>query len=132
MRVFSTEAVWDKNEQKFMQMFSVNGVEVDGETYMIELEHEMHDNEEGVIAHNYGCNHDVVEDEHDEDCECPECEEKYKLIYLADAVKDIFENNLCPQHVFKLLLDIYDNAFDCGFGEGYDESQEDMKDFLES
>lgn len=130
MRVFNAESGWDKSEQKWIQILTIDGQEVDVETYAMELEHEVHDNEEGVIA--CPCDDCHCEDnEHDEDCECPECEEKYKMIYLAGCVKDIFENELCPQCVFEMLQSIYDNAYDVGFADGYGIAQGEMREFLE-
>jgi len=123
MRVFSTEAVWDKDEQKWMQMFTIDGFETDLETYTMELENEVHDNEEGVIAY--------PEEEHDEDCTCQDCQEDRKNIYLAEAVKFMFENELCPKHVFEMLGDIYDKGNYEGYEEGYEECKEEMREFLE-
>jgi len=74
---------------------------------------------------------EILEDIHDEDCTCPECQENRKMIYLGEAVKFMFENQLCPKHVFELLGDIYDKANYEGYEEGYDDAKEEMKEFLE-
>jgi len=74
---------------------------------------------------------ELLEDTHDEDCTCPDCQENRKMIYLAEAVKFMFENQLCPKHVFEMLGDIYDKANYEGYEEGYDECKEEMMEFLE-
>lgn len=130
-RVFNAESVWDKDEQKWMQILTIDGIEVDMETYAMELENEVHDNEECVIACNCeGCDCQENE-EHYEGCECPSCQEKNKMIYLAESVMHMFEEKLCPQCVFEMLQDIYDTAYDSGFEDGYAECKEEIKDFLE-
>ena len=75
---------------------------------------------------------EILEDIHDEDCTCPECQENRKMIYLGEAVKFMFENQLCPKHVFELLGDIYDKANYEGYEEGYEECKEEMREFLEN
>jgi len=135
MRVFNAESGWDKAEQKWIQILTIDGQEVDLETYAMELDKESNDNEEGVIA--YSCddyqddNEEEDNDEHDEDCMCEDCLEDRKNIYLAEAVKFLFENKLCPKHVFELLGDIYDKANYEGYEEGYEDAKLDMREFLE-
>jgi len=73
----------------------------------------------------------ILKEEHDEDCTCPDCQENRKMIYLAEAVKFMFENELCPKHVFEMLGDIYDKANYEGYEEGYAEAKEDMREWLE-
>ena len=135
MRVFNAESVWDKEEQKWMQCLTIDGFEVDLETYALELNNETYDNEEGVIA----CTCDDCEevnsnednDTHGEDCTCEDCLEDRKNIYLAEAVKYMFENQLCPKHIFEMLGDIYNKANYEGYEEGYDAMKKDMREFLE-
>ena len=128
MRVFNAESGWDKEEQRWIQILTIDGQEVDLETYAMELDKESNDNEEGVIA--YPCD-DQEDNEHGEDCLCEDCLEDRKNIYLAEAVKFLFENELCPKHVFELLGDIYDKANYEGYEEGYEECKEEMREFLE-
>jgi len=134
MRVFNAESGWDKVEQKWIQILTIDGQEVDLETYAMELDKEVNDNEEGVIA--YPCD-DCQEDnednqeEHGEDCMCEDCLDFRRVICLSEAVKFLFENELCPKHVFELLGDIYDKANYEGYEEGFADAKEDMKEFLE-
>lgn len=66
------------------------------------------------------------------ECDCPDCiEKKDKMIYLAESVMHMFEEELCPQCVFEMLQDIYDTAYDSGFEDGYAECKEEMLDFLD-
>jgi hypothetical protein len=67
---------------------------------------------------------DLEDNELEEQCDCPECT---KNMYLAESVRTMFENQLCPQHIFKMLQDIYDKAFD----DGYEDARNEMKDWLE-
>ena len=120
MRVFNAESGWDKIEQKWIQILTIDGQEVDLETYAMELENESHDNEEGVIAYD-----------HEDDCSCEDCVEERKVIYLSEAVKFLFENQLRPKHVYEFLSDIYDKANYEGYEEGYSDAKLEMKEFLE-
>jgi len=74
---------------------------------------------------------EILEEEHEEDCTCPDCQENRKMIYLAETVKFLFENELCPKHVFELLGNIYDKANYEGYEEGYEAMKTEMKDYLE-
>ena len=122
MRVFSTQAMWDKKEEQWYEVFSVDGEQCSQEEYFRELETEQ-------CLKIDECEN--VEEIHDEDCTCPDCQENRKMIYLAEAVKFMFENELCPKHVFELLGDIYDKANYEGYEEGYAEAKEEMREFLE-
>jgi len=132
MRVFNAESGWDKVEQKWIQILTIDGQEVDLETYAMELDKESNDNEEGVIAYPCDDYQDEEDNEHGEDCTCEDCLEDRKNIYLAEAVKFLFENQLCPKHVFEFLGDIYDKANYEGYEEGYEECKEEMREFLEN
>ena len=134
MRVFNAESGWDKAEQKWIQILTIDGQEVDLETYTMELDKEVNDNEEGVIAYPCDCQDDNDEednDEHGEDCTCEDCLDFRRVICLSEAVKFLFENELCPKHVFELLGDIYDKANYEGYEEGYSDAKLEMKEFLE-
>ena len=61
------------------------------------------------------------------DCDCLECRENRKVIFLAEAVKMIFESDMCPQCVYELLENVYDE----GYSQGYDDAREEMRDYLE-
>jgi len=123
MRVFNAESVWDKEERQLIQILTIDGQEVDLETYASELDNET--NENGIVEEvQEGINHG-------DDCTCEDCIENRKNIYLAEAVKYMFENELCPKHVFEMLGDVYDRANYEGYEEGYDDAKEDMKEWLE-
>ena len=134
MRVFNAESGWDKEEQRWIQILTIDGQEVDLETYAMELDKESNDNEEGVIAYPCDDCQDDNEDndeEHGEGCTCEDCLDFRRVVCLSEAVKFLFENELCPKHVFELLGDIYNKANYEGYEEGYAEAKEDMREFLE-
>jgi len=127
MRVFNAESGWDKTEQKWIQILTIDGQEVDIETYAMELENEIHDNKEGVIAY--------PEEEEDDNCECMchECVDERKVIFIAEAVDMVFkEGSCCPQCLYELFESVYDKGSADGYDEGFEECKEEMREFLDS
>ena len=135
MRVFNAESGWDKVEQKWIQILTIDGQEVDLQTYAMELEHETHDNEEGVIGCSCeDCDCEDTEDIYEDDCECmcPDCVDERKVIFIAEAVDMVFKEGLCcPQCLYELFESVYDKGSADGFDEGFEECKQEMKDFLE-
>jgi len=134
MRIFNAESGWDKAEQKWIQILTIDGQEVDTLTYAMELDKESNDNEEGVIA--YPCdyqddNEEEEDSEHGEDCLCEDCLDFRRTVCLSETVKFLFENELYPKQVYELLGDIYDKANYEGYEEGYEDAKEEMREFLE-
>jgi len=115
----------DETNERVASKYYIGSDEVSFEKYVDIIEELIPDVEED------GSEIDNEEIKHDEDCTCEDCLEDRKNIYLAEAVKFLFENELCPKHVFELLGDIYDKANYEGYEEGYSEAKEDMREWLE-
>ena len=120
----------DQTNERVATKFYVGSEEVSFDQYAEIIEDLIPDEVEDQEVEN--CADELLDEEiHEEDCTCPECQENRKNIYLAEAVKFLFENQLCPKHVFEFLGDIYDKANYEGYEEGYDDAKEEMKEFLE-
>jgi len=125
MRVFQTQSMWDKIEEQWYEVFSVDGEQCSQEEYFRELEVEQCLEDDEVEEEMN------MEEIHDEDCTCQDCQENRKMIYLGEAVKFMFENQLCPKGVFELLGDIYDKGNYEGYEEGYEDVKNEMREFLD-
>jgi len=64
------------------------------------------------------------------ECQCPDCVESDKEDYLTEAVNMIMEG-MCPQHIYEMLQDIFNEGYGDGFEEGMQEMKIVMQDFLE-
>jgi len=67
----------------------------------------------------------------DDECDCLECRENRKIIFISEATKIIADGMCCPQCIYELLESVYDEGEEDGFDQGYDDAKEEMKDFLE-
>jgi len=114
----------DETNERVVSKYYIGSDEVSFEKYVDIIEELIPDEEDDSEIDN-------EEIKHGEDCMCEDCLEDRKNIYLAEAVKFLFENELCPKHVFELLGDIYDKANYEGYEEGYAECKEEMREFLE-
>ena len=114
----------DETNERVASKYYIGSDEVSFEKYVDIIEELIPDEEDDSEIDN-------EEIKHGEDCMCEDCLEDRKNIYLAEAVKFLFENELCPKHVFELLGDIYDKANYEGYEEGYAEAKEDMRGFLD-
>jgi len=131
MRVFKSETAWDKIEQQWYQTFAIDGDTVDMETYCMELEHEQHDNEEGVIACNCDdcceCHCDECEPEEDieEECFCHECSQEREQELINGCLSSLFECDIdeCADNIIEIAY---------RFKElGMQEAKAEMREFLE-
>ena len=113
----------DETNERVVSKYYIGSDEVSFEKYVDIIEELIPEEDDSEI--------DNEEIKHGEDCTCEDCLEDRKNIYLAEVVKFLFENELCPKHVFELLGDIYDKANYEGYEEGYAEAKEDMREWLE-
>lgn len=114
MRTFNNESVWDKENQEWVELYYIDGQEVDADTYCEQLEVE-------EVA---------TEDENCEDscqCECCEynCNEELadwqkQIVAIVEDFADRIENDECECgcSLRNMLVDMFFIARQIGFEDG--------------
>ena len=91
---------------------------------------------DGCDEHCGRGNHDEIENSNMDDsdykeCNCPDCIDERKIIFISEATKKIMDGLCCPQCLFELLASVYDKGLDDGFDQGLKEAKEEMREWLE-
>jgi len=115
----------DETNERVASKYYIGSDEVSFEQYVDIIEELIPDVEEDDTEIN---NEEI---KHGEDCMCEDCLDFRRVVCLSEAVKFLFENELCPKHVYELLGDIYDKANYDGYEEGYSDAKDDMREWLE-
>lgn len=135
MRTFNNESVWDKENQEWVEIYYIDGQEVDVDTYTEQLAvEELAAEDEDIIDENCKCcncpdNEDCVDfkctcgcdnneyyyENEDEECMCDECRKERFYHLLADTVNNISEVEGCPDCTMGILMGFIMEYQDMGF-----------------
>ena len=95
MRVFATQAMWDKVEEQWYEVYAVDGETVEQEEYFREVEVEQCLENDEVDEYCTCCNCPTNEDCKDFNCTCGECEEEVENGNMDDLVIECDCPGLC-------------------------------------
>ena len=112
MRIFNNESMWDAENQQWMEMYTIDGFEVDEETYMEQFKvEELVTEDESYLCKCCSCDND---DCNDFECTCGKPDSDDCLDDIVDCDCDYRECN-CPDCVaIRNQQDLEDICSECG------------------
>ena len=91
MRIFNNESMWDAENQQWMEMYTIDGFEVDEETYMEQFKvEELATEDESYLCKCCSCDNDDC-DEYNCTCNKPDCCEDNEV-----ENGNMMEEDICP------------------------------------
>jgi len=149
MRVFKNDSIWDKEEQQWIEMYSVDDINMTENEYLEEISVEELATEEEELCqccmcedkcNDYECTcecNELKEEFLEEPCQCVDCksareeftEDEENDIALVEHYADIIENIYCNCgcELRNALYDLICTAKEIGF----EDSREEILDFLD-
>jgi hypothetical protein len=127
MRTFKTESVWDNENSKWVEVYYIEGCEVEPDVYLEEIENEeyMDDEDSNVEENNCdNCNgccecEENIDDYEEDECDCPmcqaehdvqeldcycaECNYEYEKEAIEECLNIIFDDS-CPDCIIESVV----------------------------
>lgn len=143
MRTFNNKSVWDAENQEWVEIYYIDGQEVDVDTFAEQAEIEELATEDDCnvcneCANCVGCdehcgrgNHDdeYTEDEEDgEMCFCPECQQEREQELITECLDMVFNPDACVNCTIDKVIETLYKFKELGYLEARDEIKEFLKD----
>lgn len=132
MRVFSTQSAWDAKEQRYFEVYYIDGREVSFEEYIAEMDADRYMNDDSDVE-----NGNMLDDSNCEPCQCVECksardeftEDEEIQIGLVEHYADLIEDIecTCGCELRNILMSLVQECISLG----YEEAKEEMESELE-
>jgi len=112
MRLFETKAAYSSIDEKWIELYFINGEEFSSEEYFSEMELESEEVEEEEDEDLYD---DSDEDDDFEECDCVRCRAEDIMDGYVERLQGLF----CPHCIKEVLVDFLEELID-----GEDEDDE--------